>query len=318
MLKPSALPSRPSLRRRLGRALSRAALALVLPLLGLAVILDDVIGDAAPARDAAPVAQSAPPDDGVSTSRDRVGIGASRSARRLEPPVVTLVVGGLSEQIVTSARTVEELLDERGVDLGEHDELTPEPATPIADGLRIVVVRVSRTEEERTETLEHERVTRDTDERVEGERVTVQEGRDGERAIVEEVVHLDGVEAARTRVDERVDAPTDEVVEVGTAPPPEPEPEPDPEPPAPPEPGPGVWDDLARCEAGGNWAANTGNGYYGGLQFHPQTWAAHGGHAFAPNAHLATRAQQITVGERVRAGQGWGSWPHCARQLGLH
>ncbi|MFO8076053.1 MAG: transglycosylase family protein [Egibacteraceae bacterium] len=319
MLKPSALPSRPSRRRRLARALSRAALALVLPLLGLVVILDDLVGDTAPSRDAAPVAQSAPPDDGDSATRQREGIGASRTARRLEPPVVTLVVGGVSEQIATSASTVEGLLAERGVELDDDDEVVPEAATPIVDGLRVVVARVARSEEERTETLEHERVTRETDERQEGERVTVQEGRDGQREIVEEVVHVDGVETSRTRVADRVEEPTEEIVEVGTAPPePEPEPEPEPDPPAPAEPGPGVWDDLARCESGGRWAANTGNGYYGGLQFHPQTWAAHGGQAFAPNAHLATRAEQITVAERVRASQGWGAWPHCAQQLGLN
>jgi hypothetical protein len=81
--------------------------------------------------------------------------------------------------------------------------------------------------------------------------------------------------------------------------------------------GSGVWDRLARCEAGGNWSANTGNGFYGGLQFHPQTWSAHGGQAYAPSAHQASRAQQIAVAERVLASQGWGAWPSCSRQLGL-
>lgn len=78
-----------------------------------------------------------------------------------------------------------------------------------------------------------------------------------------------------------------------------------------------VWDRLAQCESGGNWSINTGNGYYGGLQFHPGTWAAYGGHAYAPNAHLASRAQQIAVAERVLAGQGWGAWPACSAELGL-
>ncbi len=78
-----------------------------------------------------------------------------------------------------------------------------------------------------------------------------------------------------------------------------------------------TWDALAQCESGGNWSINTGNGYYGGLQFHPQTWAAHGGHAYAPNAHQATREQEIAIAERVLASQGWGAWPSCSAQLGL-
>lgn len=114
------------------------------------------------------------------------------------------------------------------------------------------------------------------------------------------------------------------------APPPPPAPAPEPAPVAPPPPAPvpapapapavagdSVWDRLVQCEASGNWAINTGNGYYGGLQFHPQTWLAMGGGEFAPYAHLATREQQIVVAERVLAAQGWGAWPGCASKLGL-
>ncbi|WP_113716006.1 LysM peptidoglycan-binding domain-containing protein [Arthrobacter dokdonensis] len=75
-----------------------------------------------------------------------------------------------------------------------------------------------------------------------------------------------------------------------------------------------TWDALAQCESGGNWSINTGNGFSGGLQFTPSTWAAYGGTGSPQNA---TRAQQIAVAERVQAGQGWGAWPSCAAQLGL-
>lgn len=77
----------------------------------------------------------------------------------------------------------------------------------------------------------------------------------------------------------------------------------------------GEWDQVARCESGGNWSINTGNGYLGGLQFTQSTWAAHGGGEFAPSAQLASREQQIAVGERVLATQGRGAWPVCARGL---
>jgi resuscitation-promoting factor RpfA len=77
-----------------------------------------------------------------------------------------------------------------------------------------------------------------------------------------------------------------------------------------------TWDRVAQCESGGNWAINTGNGYYGGLQFAPSTWRGFGGGQFAPMAHQASRAQQIVVAERVLAGQGWGAWPVCSRKAG--
>jgi nucleoid-associated protein YgaU len=79
----------------------------------------------------------------------------------------------------------------------------------------------------------------------------------------------------------------------------------------------GVWDRVAACESGGNWHINTGNGFYGGLQFTASTWRAFGGTAFASRADLASRAQQISVAERVLAGQGWGAWPACSAKLHL-
>ena len=78
------------------------------------------------------------------------------------------------------------------------------------------------------------------------------------------------------------------------------------------------WDRLAQCESGGNWSINTGNGYHGGLQFSPSTWAAYGGTQYAPYAYQATRAQQIAVAEKTLAGQGWGAWPACSARLGLN
>ena len=79
--------------------------------------------------------------------------------------------------------------------------------------------------------------------------------------------------------------------------------------------GPNNWDVVAQCESGGNWATNTGNGYYGGLQFSQSTWAAYGGTAYASRADLATKAQQIAVAERTLDAQGPGAWPTCGRGL---
>ncbi len=78
-----------------------------------------------------------------------------------------------------------------------------------------------------------------------------------------------------------------------------------------------TWNRLADCESGGRWHINTGNGYYGGLQFSYNTWVAYGGGAYASRADLASREAQITIAEKVLRGQGWGAWPACSASLGL-
>ncbi|WP_432115415.1 transglycosylase family protein [Streptomyces sp. S1] len=77
------------------------------------------------------------------------------------------------------------------------------------------------------------------------------------------------------------------------------------------------WGCVAECESSGRWHVNTGNGFYGGLQFWQPTWVEHGGLAYAPRADLATRAQQIKVAEEVLRTQGWGAWPVCSKRYGL-
>lgn len=78
-----------------------------------------------------------------------------------------------------------------------------------------------------------------------------------------------------------------------------------------------VWDRIAECESGGDWHANTGNGYYGGLQIWPPTWQDAGGLRYSDRPDRASRAQQVAVGEEILRRQGWQAWDGCARQLGL-
>src|SRR3954447_2361798 len=77
------------------------------------------------------------------------------------------------------------------------------------------------------------------------------------------------------------------------------------------------WSAVAACESGGDWSINTGNGFYGGLQFTQSTWLAFGGGAYASRADLASREQQIAIAEKVLAGQGWGAWPVCSVEAGV-
>jgi hypothetical protein len=77
-----------------------------------------------------------------------------------------------------------------------------------------------------------------------------------------------------------------------------------------------IWDALARCESNGNWAINTGNGFFGGVQFDQNTWERQGGLRYAPRADLATREEQIAIADVTRARQGWGAWPVCSGRTG--
>ena len=78
-----------------------------------------------------------------------------------------------------------------------------------------------------------------------------------------------------------------------------------------------TWDSIAHCEATGNWSANTGNGFQGGLQVTQSTWNAFGGTAYAPTANHASRNDQIAVAKRVQAAQGWKAWPVCSKKAGV-
>ena len=78
-----------------------------------------------------------------------------------------------------------------------------------------------------------------------------------------------------------------------------------------------AWNRVAECESSGDWGIDTGNGYYGGLQFSDQTWDSFGGERYAPTADQASREQQIAVAERGLAEQGWGAWPTCSQEAGV-
>jgi len=121
------------------------------------------------------------------------------------------------------------------------------------------------------------------------------------------VAVVNGVETGRLPVANVVITPAREsVVRVGTKPGTE----------MPPVSDGSIWDAIAGFEAGGNWAINTGNGYYGGVQFDQGTWERSGGLRFAPRADLATRDEQITIAEVTRQRQGWGAWPVCSGRAG--
>jgi hypothetical protein len=165
------------------------------------------------------------------------------------------------------------------------------------------------------------------------------EVRETERAAEEQAQAVAEVEAARVAAEQaRITAATTTTTTTTTKPPPSPPPTtttqapstsqappptalpaPPPAVPTPPPPGSGygVWDALAACESGGNWAMNSGNGFYGGLQFMHATWLSMGGDRYAAYPHQATRVQQIDIAAKLQARYGWGQWPACSTKLGL-
>lgn len=134
-------------------------------------------------------------------------------------------------------------------------------------------------------------------------------GTPGAQDVTFAVAKVNGVETGRLPVANVVVTPArDSVVRVGAKPGTE----------VPPVTNGLIWDALARCESGGNWAINTGNGYYGGVQFDLNTWERQGGLRYAPRADLATREEQIAIAEVTRARQGWGAWPTCSGRAGVN
>jgi len=207
--------------------------------------------------------------------------------------------------------TVAEVLDAMDFDVDRRDIVRPALDTEISDGDRIVVTDIRVVQRrDRTQAVENSVVERPDPSMFEGEEKVVQAGRDGVRDVTYRLRFANGRLVARTVVRstlERQPVPT--IVKVGTKEKPEPAPTSNF------AGGDTVWDRLAQCESGGNWAINTGNGYYGGLQFSLSTWRAYGGPGYP---HQQSRETQIAIATKLRdASGGYGAWPHCSSSLGL-
>ena len=202
--------------------------------------------------------------------------------------------------------TVRDVLEKLNVDVDKNDIVKPGLGKEVSEGDKITVtmVRVA-TKRVDGESIDFDTVEREDSSMYEGETETVRAGRDGKRDVVYRLVYRNG-ELFATKVVKAdvLRKPVDAIVRVGTK-----------QNAANFAGGSTVWDQLAQCEAGGNWAINTGNGYYGGLQFNLSTWHAYGGSGYP---HQNSRETQIAIATKVRdANGGYGAWPGCASKLGL-
>lgn len=224
-------------------------------------------------------------------------------------PVVTaktvqLDDAGAVRTVRLAAPDVGSLLAAAGVPLEQRDSSVPEPTAPVTEGMLITVTRVRL--DKVTERMPLEPPVRQIEDPSLniGRQQVEDPGASGEQDVTFAVARVNSVETGRLPVASTVLIPAREkVVRIGTKPGSEV-----------PEVSNGArWDAIAACESSGNWAINTGNGYYGGLQFDQNTWERSGGLRYAERADLATREEQIAIAEVTRARQGWGAWPVCGR-----
>ena len=264
-------------------------------------------------------------DDALNQVGQRISAGSDLSASRSSsigrdginlvistPKDIVLKVGSHKKKAVTTTGlTVTEALLDQGVKLGD-DRVTPKRNATIDDGAKIFVTRILSKKSIVTESIPFGTVVRDDPSMFTDQSRVVREGKAGAANVTYKIVRANG-EVVRKRELERVllSAPVAKVEAQGT------KSRPTPPAPAPSPTGDSVWDAIAACESGGNWATSTGNGYYGGLQFSAGTWTASGGGAYAPTANLASREEQIAIAEKVQAAQGWGAWPACSAEAGV-
>ncbi|MCG7597347.1 transglycosylase family protein [Mycobacterium sp. C3-094] len=247
---------------------------------------------------------------------DKAPLAASRGSRVplggmalpvVSPKTVQLDDGGAVRTVRLAAPNVAALLDAAGAPLQQSDIVNPAPSAAIVDGMRITVTRV-RIEKvtERLPLAPNNQQIPDVTLNM-SRQVVEDPGMPGTQDVTFAVARVNGAETGRMPVANVIVVPArDGVLRIGAKPGTE----------VPPVSNPGQWDALARCEAGGNWAINTGNGFFGGVQFDQNTWERNGGLRYAQRADLATREEQIAIAEVTRARQGWGAWPVCSGRIG--
>ncbi|MBG6083962.1 resuscitation-promoting factor [Zhihengliuella flava] len=262
----------------------------------------------------------------VSAGADMELVSLSSALEIQTPKSIELIVGGESQELSTTALTVDEVLAAEGIKVGSDDIVYPSnTSAATSDDMRIRIIRVSTESHTETEAIAHETKKVSDSSMDKGDSEVTTEGKNGAREISYEVILHDGEVYSTEAVDSSVvSQPVTEVVTYGTKE----------EAPAPSTsssssasssgggttasgPSSGAWAALAECESGGNWSINTGNGYYGGLQFSLSSWQAVGGTQYAAYPHQASPSEQIAAAERLRANGGWGHWPSCSAQLGL-
>jgi uncharacterized protein YabE (DUF348 family) len=238
------------------------------------------------------------------------------------PKKVTFVADGKTRTVTSTSSTVFGLLAELGVTKKLDDVVTPAMPTALDDGMKVVLKRVVTKQERTTEAIGYSTTQQKDSSLYKGQTKVVTPGKKGSKVVVRKKTWVDGKLTTTKVVSQKVTRkPVTAVVKVGTKSRPAASPDTSSSSSSSSSPSAGntsgagintansaMWDRIAQCESGGNWHINTGNGYYGGLQFATASWLANGGDDFASRADLASRAEQITIANRYYAKAGLGPW----------
>jgi uncharacterized protein YabE (DUF348 family) len=226
------------------------------------------------------------------------------------PKDVTVAVDGRTRNAQTTGATVADLLSELKVTLGAKDRVAPALTTPVSkSGLKVAVARVTEKNLTATESIGFGTQRQNDAAAYTGDTKTRTAGIQGSKVVTYLDTRVDGkLESHRSTSSRVTKAPVTQIIAVGTKAHPVAAPAPSRSSAGGSTANAGMWDRIARCESGGNWSINTGNGYYGGLQFDRGTWTSNGGGSYAPRADLASREQQIAVANKVYAARGLQPW----------
>jgi uncharacterized protein YabE (DUF348 family) len=246
----------------------------------------------------------------LSTSRStgipREGLSLDIATRK----IVTIDAAGTKRVITTTAQTVAEVLAAAKITVDGNDKLSVSKSARLVDGATFRYVRVDVTKVTERHKVAFQVIRKKSAKLDKGKTKIDVVGHNGVRTLIYVETRENGKLTTRKKTSSSITTkPVSQVILVGTK-----------------ETSTsssgsggggvsgGVWDRLAQCESGGNWSINTGNGFYGGLQFSLGTWRAYGGSGM-PNK--ASKATQIAIAKKVQADAGWGAWPACSRKLGL-
>jgi uncharacterized protein YabE (DUF348 family) len=225
---------------------------------------------------------------------------------------VIIIDEGKKRTITTTGQTLADALAAAKISVDRDDKLSASQTTQLVDGSKFTFIRVDITSKTKKLKVGFSTDRKKSSTLKKGVTKVDTPGVAGVRAVTYRLVRHNDEIVKRTKIKSKlIKKPVTEVILVGTkttktttakkssgsS-----------------TPSGSVWDKLAQCESGGNWSINTGNGYYGGLQFSLSTWRAYGGSGMP---HEASREEQIRIAKKVQASDGWGAWPACTAKLGL-
>jgi resuscitation-promoting factor RpfB len=256
----------------------------------------------------------------LSTSRSstigRQGLAIDIATEKM----VVIIDAGKKRTITTTGQTLADALAAAKITVDHDDKLSASPNARLLDGAKFTFTRVEIKSKTKKVKVDFDTTRKKTSNLNKGVTKVDTPGVKGVRAVTYRLVRHNGKIVSRTKIKSKlIKKPVTEVILVGTktttvekssssssgsssssstsS-----------------TPSGSVWDKLAQCESGGNWSINTGNGYYGGLQFSLSTWRAYGGSGMP---HQASRDRQIAIAKKLQADAGWGAWPACSSKLGL-